>query len=192
MITTTSAVPSLALGALFVIGTGCTKDAARESANKSATSVDTAAAVQSSSPSAPRNASLVGLAYTSLPPGMTLVSGAVIPTSGAQTFDVAHVATPAGDRLLLESAGPKIAGAASHLIVADLALPPMSANERLVMASCDVNGKLDPRVMAVVEILPDRAQFTRVRQAWRADLDGKRFEIIPVDGIVCEEPGSGV
>ena len=172
----------------------CAKDAAREAATKSSASIDTAAAAQAptSPPTSTGPASLVGLAYSTPPTGVTFVSGAVIPTNaGAPTFDLAHVKTPNGDRLLLQTAGPKISGAASHLVVADLALPPMGPNEHLVMASCDVNGKLDPRVVAIVMIEPDTARFRKVCQAWRANPDAKRFDIVPVDGVVCEEPGSG-
>lgn len=172
----------------------CSKDAARRAANESASSIDTAAVAQTPAqpPASARAASLAGLAYSALPPGVSFVSGAVIPASaGAATFDLAHVKTPNGDRLLLQTAGPKVSGAASHLVVADLALPPMGPNEQLVMASCDVNGTLDPRVVAIVTIEPGTARFKKVRQAWRADPDAKRFAIVPVDGVVCEEPGSG-
>ncbi|HVX41538.1 MAG TPA: hypothetical protein VHB25_18410 [Gemmatimonadaceae bacterium] len=168
----------------------CSKDAARQSATRSSAPIDTAVvATQAPTPSAGRPRSLAGLAYTSLPSGVSFISGAAIPvSSGAPTFDVAHVKTPDGDHAWLQTAGPKIGGTASHLVIADLTLPPMSSTESLVMASCDVNGKLDPTVIAIVTNEPNAKQLTKVRQAWRANTDAKRFDMIPVDGVVCEEP----
>ena len=32
--------------------------------------------------------------------------------------------------------------------------------------------------------------FTQIRQAWRVNIPDARFDIIPVKGIVCEDPGS--
>src|SRR5581483_5959232 len=106
----------------------CAKDAARQAASKTTASIDTAAAAQTAATptGTARASSLVGLAYTTLPSGLTFVSGAAIPSaSGSASFDLAQVKTPDGDRLLLQTTGPTIAGAPSHLVVADLKLPPV-------------------------------------------------------------------
>jgi hypothetical protein len=58
------------------------------------------------------------------------------------------------------------------------------------MASCDVNGKLDGRVVAIVVNEANATKFTKIRQAWRTDASGGRFDVIPVAGISCEDPGA--
>ena len=59
-----------------------------------------------------------------------------------------------------------------------------------MLASCDANGRLDPFVVAIVVNEANVTRFTKVRQAWRANAKAHRFDIIPVAGIVCEDPGS--
>ncbi len=63
------------------------------------------------------------------------------------------------------------------------------------MSSCSVDGKLDPRVVAIVVTsqgasVDTSARSMTIRQAWRADATSARFEVIPVTGIACDEPGS--
>ena len=101
--------------------------------------------------------------------------------------------TPAGDMLWLEADVPhtSIGGRPGHTVRAVLKVPPLSRDERLLMASCDVNGKLDGRVVAIVVGEAQATRFTSVRQAWRADPVAGRFDLIPVAGISCEDPGSG-
>lgn len=45
-------------------------------------------------------------------------------------------------------------------------------------------------VVAIVVNEPGASRFTGIRQAWRADAGAARFDVIPVDGVVCEEPGT--
>ena len=68
-------------------------------------------------------------------------------------------------------------------------IPPLAADERLFMASCDVNARLDSRVVAVVINEPSVTKFTKIRQAWRVNERRGVFETIPIDGISCEDPG---
>jgi hypothetical protein len=58
------------------------------------------------------------------------------------------------------------------------------------MASCDVDGRLDSRVVAIVVNEANATKLTKVRQAWRADASNGRFDVIPVAGITCEDPGT--
>ena len=85
-------------------------------------------------------------------------------------------------------------GRPSRVVRAELKVPPLAADERLVMSSCDVDGTLDPRVVAIVIIGPGPAALYRapatIRQAWRADATAGQFEVIPVTGIACERAGS--
>ena len=89
-----------------------------------------------------------------------------------------------------------------HVLLVRRALPPfardwalpgvrLGPDERLFFASCSVAGKLDPRVVAIVVDEPNVTTFTKVRQAWRANIDRGEFELIPVTGITCEETGGG-
>jgi len=63
------------------------------------------------------------------------------------------------------------------------------------MSSCSTDGKLDPRVVAIVvtsqsATVDSTRQLTAIRQAWRANGASGQFDVIPVTGIVCDEPGS--
>jgi hypothetical protein len=73
--------------------------------------------------------------------------------------------------------------------LAALKVPPLARDERLFMASCDAGGKLDPYVVAIVVNQPNTTRFTQIRQAWRVNAPQARFDLIPVAGIVCEDPG---
>ena len=119
----------------------------------------------------------------SLPPGVTLEAGATIPNTD---YVVRRVATSRGDAIWLDSMGRN----RTRTRRAELALPPLAADERVMLASCDVNGRLDPFVIAVVVNETNVSRFTKVRQAWRANLAERKFEMVPVAGIVCEDPGS--
>ena len=136
----------------------------------------------------------VGLRYESLPKGFRYESGAVIPkgTDGvAGDFDFARVRTPRGEMVWFDTLGATTArGTPSRIVRAELRVPPLAADERLFMASCDVSGRVDGRVVAIAVNEANVARFTRVRQAWRIDPARARFELVPVAGMVCEEPGS--
>ena len=58
------------------------------------------------------------------------------------------------------------------------------------MASCDADGRLDGRVIAIVVNEANVTKSTKVRQAWRVDARSGRFDVIPVAGISCEDPGT--
>jgi hypothetical protein len=136
----------------------------------------------------------LGIRYDSLPPAFTFVSGALLPGAsgaGAAGFDLDLVRTPHGDMLWLDSivaVSPR--GRPSRVVRAELKVPPLAADERLVMSTCDVDGRVDPRVVAIVVIGPGVAQFPPVRQAWRANAATGSFDVIPVTGIACGQPES--
>ena len=136
----------------------------------------------------------LGIRYDSLPPAFTFVSGALLPGAsgaGAAGFDLDLVRTPRGDMLWLDSivaVSPR--GRPSRVVRAELKVPPLAADERLVMSTCDVDGHLDSRVVAIVVIGPGVAQFPPVRQAWRANATTGLFDVIPVTGVACGQPES--
>lgn len=123
----------------------------------------------------------------SLPPGVKLQGGATIPKTD---YVFRRVTTPRGDALWLDSIVRRGGRTAARIRRAELALPPLAADERLMLASCDVNGRLDPFVVAIVVSEANVTRYTKVRQAWRASPSARRFDIIPIAGIVCEDPGS--
>jgi len=144
-------------------------------------------------------AKYVGIRYDSLPPKFTFVSGSLIPIApGANSvgFDLDLVRTPRGQMVWLDSiVAVSQRGRPTRIVRAELKVPPLAADERLVMSSCSVDGKLDPRVVAIVvtnqgAAVDSSARFMSIRQAWRADAASAQFEVIPVTGIACDEPGS--
>ena len=151
-------------------------------------------AVVGSAPSARAPGNYVGLEYEVLPPRVSAMGGAVLPqmNSGAGgDFGFSYVRTPQGDMIWLESIDKATHGRRPRRMVrAQLRIPPLASDERLFMASCDVGRTLDGWVVAIAIHAPNTTRFTRVRQAWRADPVAQRFDVIPIDGITCEEPGS--
>jgi len=176
------------------------------SKNDGAKSGDTrAASAPSDSAAAPANSAAmptatgaggvgVGMQYDSLPSGYTYRDGSIIPPGGATRgaeYDLAHVTTPKGDVVWLDSLGaPAAKGRRSKTVRAQLAIPKLANDERLFMASCDANGKLDPLVVAIVVNENGVTKFTKIRQAWRANISAARFDLLPVAGITCEDPGA--
>jgi hypothetical protein len=152
------------------------------------------AAVTTTSPAQRAKANYVGLRYEGLPRGFAYLAGSVVTPSPAGTrgdFAFSQVRTPKGEMIWLDSLGAPIRdGGRARTVRAALVVPPLAKDERVFMASCDANGKLDPMIVAVVVNSSEAGRFSKIRQAWRADIAGRRFDVIPLDGVVCEDPGS--
>jgi hypothetical protein len=118
-----------------------------------------------------------------LPRGFKLEGGASIPNTD---YVFRRVMTPRGDALWLDSMHQD--GARTRR--AELSLPPLAADERVMLASCDVSARLDPLLVAIVVNEANVTRFTKVRQVWRANPKARRFDIVPLAGIECEDPGS--
>lgn len=178
------------LVAAVVAGIGCSGDTQRAPGGRTRTgdsSIATGAA-----PASPiaRQGLYVGNRYETLPRGVTLVSGAVIPAArGAGEFEMARVRTARGDMIWFDSLSHTARATPTRIVRAELRVPPLGRDEQLLMGSCDVSGVLDARVVAIVVREPNVTKFTQVRQAWRANGARGQFEMIPVGGITCEEPG---
>lgn len=102
-------------------------------------------------------------------------------------FAFSEVRTRRGMMLRLDSV---VAGAPrdrSRIVRAELSVPPLASDERLLIGSCDTAGHLDPALIAIVVGGSSAARYTHVRQAWRALPEEGRFEVVPVRGITCEE-----
>jgi hypothetical protein len=132
----------------------------------------------------------IGLHHDPLPAGVTSEGGTLI-RIGTSEYSISRVRANGVDMLWLDSIVPGRRQNPEKVVVAELRVPPLARDERLFMASCDVNGQLAPRLVAIVVNEPDVSKFTKVRQAWRADPARGRFEVIPVAGITCEDPGPG-
>ena len=188
---------NVAMAALIVAG--CTKQTDSRADAPGVPTGDTAVAASgagspiSMSPERRAQANYVGLRYEDLPKGFRYHAGAVITPSPAPGADYAfsQVSTPKGEMIWLDSLGASIRnGDRARTVRAALVIPPLAKDERLFMASCDARGKLDPMVVAIVVNEANASRFTQIRQAWRADAGASRFDVIPVDGVVCEEPGT--
>jgi hypothetical protein len=166
----------------------CSSDAARKEASSD---VAPAGAGSTPSSSAPAIASgrYIGVRHGPLPSGISSQGGAVLRIDGAE-YAFTSVRTPTGDMVWLDSIAPGASQTPVKIVRAELRVPPLARDERLLMASCDVDGRLDPRVVAIVVNETNATKLTKVRQAWRADARNGRFDVIPVAGITCEDPGT--
>jgi hypothetical protein len=181
-------IPRVALFTLAAlpVAVACNRDAPR-----AAGSSDSAVATVSSSPAVVKT-NYVGLQYDSLPGSFSYRGGSVLPRRPARRnaeYDFAHVTTPMGEMIWLDTIGAPVGrGLRAKIVRAELKIPTLARDERLFMASCDVTGKLDPEVIAIAMTDSGATRFTKIRQAWRVNIPAARFELIPVAGIVCEEP----
>ena len=178
-----------ALSAASIAGAAaCSRESGRVPA-RDARPLDTALVGAGASEPPLANDDYVGLRYESLPAGVTYRSGTVLSAArGGGDFDLAHVTTPRGEMIWLDSLA-RAGARPARVVRAVLRLPPLARDERLFMASCDVNGVLDGRVVAIVVAEPGASRFTNIRQAWRVSAARRRFDVIPVGGVTCEEPG---
>ncbi|MEP6492461.1 MAG: hypothetical protein ABJF01_07280 [bacterium] len=171
---------------LMVCSAACSKETARDS-----TRTDTAIAPRDAgaSPSAAGTGAggYVGLRHDPLPTGVQPEGGALL-TGALANYAFTHVHTPHGDMIWLDSLAGG-GGSRGKTVRATLTIPLLARDERLFMASCDANSHLDSRVVAIVVTEPGTTKFTKIRQAWRVNERSGRFDLIPVAGITCEDPG---
>lgn len=141
----------------------------------------------------PRSGKYIGTVHGALPTGVTLVGGSVIADrfGHPSVFSFSHVNTPDGDMIWLDSVEANGGADARQVVLAELTIPPLANDERLFMASCDVRGALNGSIVAIAVNEPNVSRFTKVRQAWRADSRVRRFDLVPLDGVTCEDPDRG-
>ena len=162
------------------------RDTSRDAGGNAAGSVITSAAFTTAT-------SYLGIRYDSLPGAFTFESGALLPKAPGATgaaFDLDRIRTPRGEMVWLDSL-VAVPGRArpGRIVRAELKIPPLASDERLMLGSCDVSAKPDPRVVAIVVVQSDSTRFTSIRQAWRADAGSGQFEVISVTDVTCTEPG---
>lgn len=184
---------AVCVAAVVVAAAACSGEGGRSGAGASGDSGANAAGNVMSDAAFASASSYVGIRYDSLPPAFTLVSGALLPKSaGAMSgaFDLDRIRTPRGDMVWLDSV-IRVPGRPrpSRIVRAELMVPPLAADERLVMSSCQISESIDPRVVAIIVVTQDSTHTTSVRQAWRANLKSGEFDVIPVTGMACANPG---
>ena len=183
-----------AAAVIVIAAAACSGEGGRGGAGASGDSGANAAGNVVSDAAFASASSYVGIRYDSLPAAFTFVSGALLPKSaGAMSgaFDLDRIRTPRGDMVWLDSI-IRVPGRPrpSRIVRAELKVPPLAADERLAISSCEINAAADPRVVAIIVVNQDAKSTTTVRQAWRANLKSGEFDVIPVTGIACEDPGS--
>jgi hypothetical protein len=181
-------VSSKNLLATALLVAACSKDAARKEPVSESAAPSAAGAARPSAQPDFASGRYIGTRHEPLPNGITSDGGALV-RIGAADYAFTRVHTPHGDMVWLDSIVAPAGNPPVKIVRAELEIPPLAGDERLLMASCDANGKLDGRVIAIVVNEAKATKFTKVRQAWRADPRHGRFDVIPVAGITCEDPG---
>ena len=203
-----SAAAAVVLAAVFsAAATACSADTSRKVSSDGRPS-DTAIVASGASSARPERPDVgasaganplrgathyLGVRYDSLPAEIKYEGGSVLSRGAngvAGDYDFAHVRTPRGDMIWLDTVDARGGKAPVRVVRAELTIPPLANDERLFMASCDAGGKFDSRVVAIVVDEPNATRFAKIRQAWRANIAAGRFDVIPVTGVVCEDPGS--
>jgi hypothetical protein len=156
---------NLLAAALVIVA--CSGDAARK---EGSSDVAAAGAGAPASPPGVASGRHIGLRHGALPAGITSQGGAVVRFDGVD-YAFTSVRTPTGDMVWLDSIAPGAAEPPVKIVRAELRVPPLARDERLLMASCDVDGRLDGRVIAIVERGERAREKLRRCQAWRADLE---------------------
>jgi hypothetical protein len=162
--------------ALCIVAAACSRDKSSE-------------ARAANPPRTPEPTSYVGMHFDPMPAGVMDESGAVIiGKDGKPTpYVLTHVETPQGLAMWLVEVLPGDGVIRRRVVRAEMPDPKIAPGEHFVSGTCDVNGKLDGAVFAVVRNEPGR-QYTVIHRAWRAYPETARFDSISTKGIVCEEP----
>jgi hypothetical protein len=135
----------------------------------------------------------VGYGYDPLPAGVT-VQGAseIVGPDGKPThFVLTHVLTPSGNTIWLDSVLPNDGMQRRRIVRAEVVIVVPSLT-RLIISTCDVNGKLDPAVVALVrDSAKADGKYTKIYNAWRANPARAQFDTVPQSTVVCEQPNAG-
>jgi hypothetical protein len=127
------------------------------------------------------SAEYVGTKYSAPPASITVKGGSLLPST---SYALSHVGTPSGDMIWFDSL---VTG--GRIVRAAMPLPAVAKDERLFVSSCDLNGRLDPALFAIAVNQPAGTKFTKIREAWRIDTKTATFELLPIAGVTCEDPG---
>jgi hypothetical protein len=184
---------------LFPALVACTRPAPDEPPAASAAQGDTPAAAAPAPQGAPAAVdtppSYVGLRMPPGPAGVRTLGGYVVEPQKSMDYTVAHQRDAAGDMLWLERVtGHDAQGRPSLEVLAVQRLPPLAQGDTVILgpqcAVGDASGGGDDNTVAVVAY-EEAAILTKVRHAWRVDVEGRRFVPLPPDGVQCMNEGFG-
>jgi hypothetical protein len=103
-------------------------------------------------------------------------------------FVLTHSLTPLGNTIWLDSVLPSDGTQHRRIVRAEVVIVVPSLT-RLILSTCDVNGKLDPAVVALVrDSAGADGKYSKVFNAWRANPAQAKFDTLPPTSVVCVEP----
>ncbi|HEX8691078.1 MAG TPA: hypothetical protein VF746_01450 [Longimicrobium sp.] len=139
--------------------------------------------------------SYVGLRIPPGPAGVRMLGGYVVEPQKSMDYTVDHRRDAAGDMLwLARTTGHDAQGRPSLEVLAVQRIPPLAQGDTVILgpqcAVGDASGGGDDNTVAVVAY-EEAAILTRVRHAWRVDVEGRRFVPLPPGGVQCMNEGFG-
>lgn len=133
--------------------------------------------------------SWVGQRFASIPDSVVDFGGDAIDVADT-VFGVRFVAFRGQHALwMARGTGKGPSGAAEWTILATLGVEPVG-DERVFFHDCRLNKKPDRRIIAL-GLWDDLPLFTRIRRAWRPNLQSRSFDEISVAGIDCKNTDRG-
>jgi hypothetical protein len=136
------------------------------------------------------NNNYIGLNYQQLPQGLIGLGGWVIGDAYAPTiFGISKIQKTTQQMLWLEIITNDPDGKARYQVLDTLELPQLEANDE-VSTYCRSQGKIDPEIVAV-SVHEDTEFLTKIKLAWRANRKTGKFEVLPIDSLVCLNIGYG-
>lgn len=133
--------------------------------------------------------------FPDLPDGFTDLGGSVIGDVDGVEYGIAHVCKGRKHQLWLQrAAGRDQDGHVTWIPLAKLALPAVADDQGLVYGHWSTSrsaAEPDPAIIAIVRAT-DKAEYTGVVRAWRANGPTRAIQEIPVRGIVCANDDAGL
>lgn len=135
----------------------------------------------------------VGLTYRTLPKGLENRGGWVIDSDRREpTYGGSVVRQGQTQMLWLERyISQDSAGRVTYQVVDVLNLPAIAKSQVLAFGFCQLNGRSDRRIAAIVTATNTEFR-TRVHRAWQLNINTGKIVPISTRGIACENPGWGV
>jgi hypothetical protein len=138
-----------------------------------------------------KNSVYIGLQYQNPPQGLTSLGGWVIGDVYATTiFGISQIQKGSQRMLWLEIISYDPDGKTQYRVLDVLDLPPLESNDD-VTTYCRVRGTIDAEIVTI-SVYENTELLTKIKRAWRANRKIGKFEVIPTDGLACENIGYGV
>jgi hypothetical protein len=185
-------------GTIAVAGmVACSRDAVKGTTTTTDTAVPTTAGgtagTSASAAGEPAPVLFLGYRYDPLPAGTSYEGGSIMlgPGGKPSAFGLSHVlSAAAGDMIWLDSILPDEGKTHSRIVRAVLRIPSVARGQRLMFGTCDLNGKFDGSVVAIVADERKGDRFPHAIKAWRGNPKTSSFDVIPVANIGCDDPDS--